>query len=347
MLIALVVLFPLTLIKKVGHARLKRDLSLNLKIDEVSTWFEEIDEDGGGELDKAEIKLLLKRMGEGTGKKKFAKVWNELDVDKDGAISEIEFTNWYRQRVGSVPDTPYDVLFGAYGPTAYWWFMQVLWIKTGINMLFTFGYFGSFSWHLWVHLVLAASVCLMVLAEPHTNDMDKIIEMFALVSLAAVTHIASIFKSGEEWTTRYLVATLILALLPLVTTFGLTADAKTTVKKQRAAADLKRKSLAQYNLDTVDDTQLLTLDAAKMLKISVTDLEELANERGVPRSRVAELVNQESNLKENLIALLIEHQDQVFEERIETAIDDKKNKVQVAAAVASGGFLAALGIGSA
>ena len=72
MLIALVVLFPLTLIKKVGHARLKRDLSLNLKIDEVSTWFEEIDEDGGGELDKAEIKLLLKRMGEGTGKKKFA-----------------------------------------------------------------------------------------------------------------------------------------------------------------------------------------------------------------------------------------------------------------------------------
>lgn len=103
-----------------------------------------------------------------------------------------------------------------------------------------------------------------------------------------------------------------------MTTFGLTADAKTTVKKQRAAADLKRKSLAQYNLDTVDDTQLLTLDAAKMLKISVTDLEELANERGVPRSRVAELVNQESNLKENLIALLIEHQDQVFEERIET-----------------------------
>merc|ERR1711865_820503 len=186
----MVLLIPFMLIKKVQHARNKRNQSLDLKLSEVSKWFAEIDTDG-----------------EGTGKAKFAKVWKELDVDGDGDISEAEFTVWYSKQVESVPDTPYDVLFGAYQPSAYWWFMQVLWLKTGINMLFTFGYFGAFSWHLWVHLLLAASVCTMVLAKPHTNIMDSTIELFALVCLAAVTHVASLFKSGETWQTRYLVAT--------------------------------------------------------------------------------------------------------------------------------------------
>merc|ERR1712166_491002 len=196
----------------------------------------------------------------------------------------------------------YDVLFGAYQPSAYWWFMQVLWLKTGINMLFTFGYFGTFKWHLWVHLLLAASVCLMVLAAPHTNLVDSTIELFVLVCLAGVTHVASIFKSGEEWTARYLVATAVLALLPLVATIGMTFTMKKHVKLNRTASASQRNLFKEFAIDESHISR--PLDFGNLQSLSVSQLRGLASERGVPQAKLTATDDAQESLKGALTSFL-------------------------------------------
>jgi hypothetical protein len=58
-----------------------------------------------------------------------------MDWNADGLCSWEEFQKWYYK--WSVPDTPYDVLFAKYTPDSYWWFVQVMWLKLLINLLFT------------------------------------------------------------------------------------------------------------------------------------------------------------------------------------------------------------------
>jgi hypothetical protein len=76
-------------------------------------------------------------------------------VDKD------EFTAWFHSQLTNLVGTPFDVLYGTNTATSYWWFMEVLWMKTGINMLYTFGIFGAIpNWHIWMHVSAAAAVSL-------------------------------------------------------------------------------------------------------------------------------------------------------------------------------------------
>ena len=185
--------------------------------------------------------LLLKRLGENVSRSNMEKTFWELDEDGDGEISLDEFMHWYTKRSSSISNSAFDVLFGPYKPHASWWFMQILWLKTAINVLFTFGYFGGFSWHLWVHLTLAASICTMSLVQPHSSFIDASIELFALICLAGVTHVASIFKAGEQWSSDYLVATAVMAALPLVVAFGLTAYMKKVAFSERSASQKLRK----------------------------------------------------------------------------------------------------------
>ena len=348
-LVALVI--PLMLIKKVQHARNKRNQSLNLKISEVGKWFREIDVDGGGSLDQDEVKILLKRLGEGTSTQKFQKIWAELDNDNSGEVDEKEFCDWFRIQVERVPDTPYDVLFGAYQPWGYWWFMQVLWVKTAINMLFTFGYFGTFSWHLWVHLVLAASVCTMVLAKPHTNIMDSTIELFALVCLAAVTHVASLFKSGETWQTRYLVATVLLFFLPLVATIGMTIRMKKKTKAAQAVSSEVRESFKNFEIqaDLMDEF----VDASKLEQLTVTQLKALASERGIADRELVAVVDSEDHLKTTIVRMFLTLQEEQTAELEEASqskaklLKQKEAKADNAAKdAAKGGLFASLGLGT-
>jgi hypothetical protein len=52
-----------------------------------------------------------------------------------GAVSKTEFESWYHEQLTKLVATPFDVLYGTTSSEAYWWFMQVLWLKTGINIL--------------------------------------------------------------------------------------------------------------------------------------------------------------------------------------------------------------------
>jgi len=64
----------------------------------VKETFDEIDEDGSGTLDKAEITKLLVRIAGGTTPTsiKVDTVFESLDADNNGTISFLEFEAWYR-----------------------------------------------------------------------------------------------------------------------------------------------------------------------------------------------------------------------------------------------------------
>eukprot|EP01043_Picozoa_sp_COSAG02_P034565 COSAG02_NODE_2426_length_8891_cov_4.565059_2_plen_1149_part_00 len=354
-IIAIVVLFvmaiaiPILLIMRVQHARNKRNQSLTLKVNEVEKWFNSIDVDGSGELDRDEVRELLAKLGEGKSKSKFEKNWEELDQPdengvKDGVISLDEFSDWYMKRVEAVPDTPYDVLFGAYSAGGYWWFMQVLWLKTAINMLFTFGYFGTFQWHLWVHLALATSVCLMVLSQPHTSRVDYVIELFVLLCLAAVTHVSSIFKSGEEWGTRYLVATAVLAFLPLITTFSLAFSMQRAAKSDAKEADKKRQANAEYEIrDDMSWSNEPEL-RERFDKLTVQDLEGIAIHFKVDRKKLEEVVETDT-MREKIIALLEEQREKEEAWRKGAELEEQElstGSTNVAAEVVTGGCFATI-----
>ena len=52
--------------------------------------------------------------------------------------------------------------------------MQVLWLKTLINMLYTFGDARQFDWHVWMHVLLAVSVILMVNQHPYQQTQPRL-----------------------------------------------------------------------------------------------------------------------------------------------------------------------------
>ena len=345
-LILMAAVIPVLLIKRVQHARNQRNQSLSLKVNEVEKWFHSIDADGSGSLDRAEVKLLLQKLGESTSKSKFEANWEELDQPdengvKNGEVSLDEFSDWYMKRVQAVPETPYGILFGAYSPSAYWWFMQVLWLKTGINMLFTFGYFGTFQWHLWVHLILATSVCLMVISEPHTNRFDYVIELFVLVSLAAVTHVSSIFKSGEDWGVRYLVATAVLALLPPMVTVGLTLHMKKGAKAHKAAAEAQRLENQPYEISDDMDWSNQTLCEGKLNLLTVSELKGIALHLKLDPQELRQAEETET-LREQYINLLEEQRkkDENWQHSNEDAEGEEGDSTTALGAAASGGFLA-------
>jgi hypothetical protein len=233
-----VVLIPMVLIYEVQKARNKRSAALDLQASNSEGKFDliAVEKDGVKIINREQTKELLKLLGERMNTRSLEKAFFELDSDHDNEISFEEFDIWYKVKCAQVELSAYDVLFGPYTQKCSWWFVWVLWLKTAINVLFTFGYFGDFSWHLWVHLCLAGSMCLVVVLEPHATFEDRTIELFALLCLAAVTHVASIFKSGEQWTTDYLFALGALSMLPLLVTAFVTVKLKRQANQEKSEA---------------------------------------------------------------------------------------------------------------
>eukprot|EP01047_Picozoa_sp_COSAG01_P007260 COSAG01_NODE_274_length_19734_cov_122.033512_5_plen_268_part_00 len=62
--------------------------------DTVNTWFSELDADGTGTLEGAEIHKLLQRMREPTDEQAIAKTMKSLDPDNNNAVTNEEFQNW-------------------------------------------------------------------------------------------------------------------------------------------------------------------------------------------------------------------------------------------------------------
>merc|ERR1712166_1098974 len=103
------------------------------------------------------------------------------------------------------------------GSSAWWWFVQVLWLKTAIQALYTIGSaVPGFQWHIWLHAVLAVSICLMVHQQPYISALDRQVELFALVTLAGLAHIASMFKTGVDWDAVFLALAVVLFLVPVL-----------------------------------------------------------------------------------------------------------------------------------
>ena len=104
-------------------------------------------------------------------------------------VTKAAFERWFRNRCKTAVDDPYDVLYGTTDSRAYYWFMQILWLKTLINLLYSFGRAAQpgdalHSWHLWVAMLLSASVCAMICVNPYLSPIDQTVELFALLCLA-------------------------------------------------------------------------------------------------------------------------------------------------------------------
>ena len=84
-----------------------------------------------------------------------------IDKDGDGKISASEFERWYEANIMTFTKlgrSALDILFDTVNPNVAWWFLHDLWMKFTVNILYTFGYFGTFDWHIYVNVVVAASV---------------------------------------------------------------------------------------------------------------------------------------------------------------------------------------------
>ena len=68
--------------------------------------------------------------------------------------------------------------------------------------------------------------------HPYILDVDHQVEIFALLSLAAIAHVASIFKAGVTWDIQYLFLACVLFLLPILTFVGGTAFMAKLAKKE-------------------------------------------------------------------------------------------------------------------
>ena len=64
--------------------------------------------------------------------------------------------------------------------------------------------------------------------------MDQQVELFALLALAAVAHVASIFKAGATWEPAYLFLTVVAFALPIFTLGGGMLYTKRQAKKEMA-----------------------------------------------------------------------------------------------------------------
>jgi hypothetical protein len=218
------------------HAVNERKISLSLKMSEIENWFNEIDVDKSGTLDISEIEALLLKMGRRhLSKKTMQKVMVEMTTvgkkrgsrglgrafsghkvlailhlgtssptheqepeDKEvHVVSKLQFTRWFELHIENMACTSYDVVIGTTHYHSYWWFAQVLYLKTLIAVLFSFGRASDFEWHVWVHLVLGIHTAELVLRAPYRSHIDMKVELLAILCLALVVHVASLYNPGE------------------------------------------------------------------------------------------------------------------------------------------------------
>ena len=293
----------------------ERKVSLSLKVNDVDSWFDDLDDDSSGFLELNEIVSLLHRMTvmrpteaelidfcmseqsswvewlqaqglaekghrplqhEDQDRRNFWQDKNEegrdptkelkamrktmLEIhdvyaDREGGekilqdlsvaersvaeippVSRAQFGCWMQYKIESMASTPYDVLYGTTKCSAYYWFAQVLLLKTIINILFYFGSASEFEWHVWMHLTLGISVCLMVLVAPYRDEYEMKVELFALMCLAVITHVGSIYQEGEEFGVSYLALVFVLTSVPIVVLVVLKVMAAKQAKRIGALA---------------------------------------------------------------------------------------------------------------
>ena len=54
-------------------------------------------------------------------------------------VSKATFKRWFEIKCTEAVEAPLDVLYGTTRSAAYYWFVQILWLKTAINLLYVFG----------------------------------------------------------------------------------------------------------------------------------------------------------------------------------------------------------------
>ena len=91
----------------------------------------------------------------------------------------------------------------------------------------------GYKWQIWVNVVIAFSMCTHEYVRPYPSRVDKRAFVLSMLSLATVTHVSSMFKRGEEWSTQYLIVTAGLFLIP---TFGITHSYYDDFKTKKRAA---------------------------------------------------------------------------------------------------------------
>jgi hypothetical protein len=219
-----VLVIPVLLLRKSAKSQRQRDISLGVRTRDVDIWFAELDVDNSNQLEGEEIKALLRRMGEPTDDDSMNDTMAVLDPDGSGEISKEEFVVWFEGKIRQMLDSPFDLMYGTSSSHAYWWSSQVLWLKTLINLIFTFGYFRfPETWHFYVHFVVGCSLFLLVHFNPYLRSVDSKVAILTLLSLSGLSHIAAIFRAGEKWSDGFLAISILLFALPLVVAAGLTA----------------------------------------------------------------------------------------------------------------------------
>ena len=109
------------------------------------------------------------------------------------------------------------MLYGTCKTDAYWWpCFFLLWLKTVINVLYTYGRANQIGWQIWMHVTLAISMIMMFYYDPYVAPVDQHVALVSLLSLAGVAHISSIFKAGTTWDPAYIILTALLFFLPIV-----------------------------------------------------------------------------------------------------------------------------------
>jgi hypothetical protein len=246
---------PAFLLYKAKTSVKARDASLDLRMTEVDVWWRELDADGSGSLEHGEIITLLKRMPGGDASEKAVRTIMfeiaQISASNSGSdaasltskdassISKEHFRAWYHKQCKGMLQTPFDVLYGTTHDTAFWWWAQTMWLKTGINCLYSFGQAAHFSWHVWMHFLLAASVCLMINVKPYISAIDYQVELVAKLSLSVVAHLASLYTNGNTPGLAYFSLLLLLMVVPLLCLVGLkimdVCNAKRGAKAAQAA----------------------------------------------------------------------------------------------------------------
>jgi hypothetical protein len=61
-------------------------------------------------------------------------------------VSKATFKRWFEIKCTEAVEVPLDVLYGTTRSAAYYWFVQILWLKTAINLLYVFGRKSSLAW---------------------------------------------------------------------------------------------------------------------------------------------------------------------------------------------------------
>ena len=69
------------------------------------------------------------------------------DTESSNTISKATFLRWFENKcTEAVDNSSLDVLYGTTRPGVYYWFVQVLWLKTAVNLLYVYGRASSLVW---------------------------------------------------------------------------------------------------------------------------------------------------------------------------------------------------------